>query len=256
LQDTVALITGGAGHIGGETAQRLAAQGCHVVIVDKNEEAAAKLCESLAAEHNIKTLALSDDLLEEKTFETIAAKVEQAFGRLDFIVNNAAFYDDMPGWGVPYEQEGYEAWLKVMQVNLLAPFFLVQKLTPLLKKSDHASIVNVSSIYGVTAPDHSLYEGLDMSNPAAYAASKGGLIQLTKWLSTVLAPDIRVNAVTPGGVARGQNETFVKRYESKTPLARMATENDVARAILFLLSSDASYITGQNIIVDGGWTVW
>lgn len=256
MRNNVALITGGAGHIGSETARRLAANGTHVVICDKNAAAAKNLCENLAAEHGIKTLALFDDLLDENSFDAIASKIEEKFGQLNYIVNNAAFYDEMPGWGVPYEKEGYEAWQKVMQVNLLAPFFLVQKCTNLLKKSGHACVVNVSSIYGVVGPDHGLYEGLEMTNPAAYAASKGGLIQLTKWLSTVLAPDIRVNTVTPGGVARGQNEVFVKRYESKTPLGRMANENDVAGAIVFLLSSDASYITGQNIIVDGGWTVW
>ena len=95
-----------------------------------------------------------------------------------------------------------------------------------------------------------------MTNEAAYAASKGGLISLTMWLSTVLAPDIRVNAVTPGGVERGQNPKFLERYEARTPLGRMARESDIAGAIAFLLSDEASYITGQNIVVDGGWTAW
>ena len=114
----------------------------------------------------------------------------------------------------------------------------------------------MSSIYGLVGPDHSLYEGTEMTNPAAYGASKGGLQSITTWLSTVLAPDVRVNTVTPGGVERGQNPTFLARYESKTPLGRMATEADVADAIVYLLSPESKYITGHNLVVDGGWTAW
>jgi NAD(P)-dependent dehydrogenase (short-subunit alcohol dehydrogenase family) len=101
-----------------------------------------------------------------------------------------------------------------------------------------------------------LYEATEMGNPAAYAASKGGLIQLTRWLATVLAPDIRVNTLTPGGIARNQPEIFTERYIRRTPLQRMAVEEDFKGAALYLASDLSSYVTGQNLIVDGGWTVW
>jgi NAD(P)-dependent dehydrogenase (short-subunit alcohol dehydrogenase family) len=108
-------------------------------------------------------------------------------------------------------------------------------------------------LYG---PDLSLYEGTGMNNPAAYAASKGGLLQFTQWSATVLAPDIRVNAITPGGVFRGQDKAFVARYTQKTPLKRMAQEEDFKGAVAFLASDLSTYVTGQNISVDGGWGAW
>lgn len=256
MKGSVALITGGAGHIGRAVARSLAMDGCHVAILDKNTQGARELAGELGADFATRTLILDNDLGSKETFSNVAGQIAQNFDRLDFLVNNAAFYDDMPGWGVPYEEEGYDAWLEVMKVNLLAPFFLVQALTPLLRASPHASVVNVSSIYGVVGPDHNLYEGTVMTNPAAYAASKGGLNQVTRWLSTVLAPDVRVNTVTPGGVARGQNDNFIKRYNKRTPMQRMATEEDIASAITNLLSPRSSYITGHNMVVDGGWTAW
>jgi len=256
MKDSVLLVTGGAGHIGSALARQMAGHGCNIAILDKDRSGAEKRAGALEAEFGVRTLVLDHDLSRKEEFDSVVADVEAAFGRIDFLVNNAAFYDDMPGWGVPFEEEGYDAWVEVMKVNLLAPFFLVQRLTPMLKASPHGSVVNVSSIYGMVGPDHGLYEGTVMTNPAAYAASKGGMNQITRWLATVLAPDVRVNTVTPGGVARGQNEAFVARYNKKTPLQRMATEDDIASAIAYLLSPASSYVTGQNLVVDGGWTVW
>ena len=256
MSSRVALITGGAGHIGRATAIKLAKRGVGVAIIDKDEEASTAFADDLRKNYAVDAAWLSVDLMAKDQLLSVLGRVKERFGRLDFLVNNAAFYDDAPGWGVPFEEEGYEAWEKVMKVNLLAPFFLAQQLAPLMRESDLAAVVNVSSIYGVVGPDHGLYEGLNMTNPAAYAASKGGLVQLTRWLSTVLAPAIRVNTVTPGGIERGQNEVFIERYNRKTPLGRMASNEDIAGAIAYLLSDEAAYVTGQNLVVDGGWTTW
>src|SRR5437870_1912890 len=114
----------------------------------------------------------------------------------------------------------------------------------------------IGSIYGVVGPDLALYEGTPLGNPAAYAASKGGLLQFTRWLATSLAPRVRVNMLSPGGVERGQAEQFRTRYVAKTPLARMATEEDFKGAVAYLASDLSAYVTGQNLIVDGGWTTW
>ena len=154
-----------------------------------------------------------------------------------------------------FEDQSMDAWQSAMEVNLSAAFDLTQGLLPLLKKGMDPSVINISSIYGLVGPDMGLYTGTSMGNPLAYAASKGGLLQMTKWLASVLAPDIRVNAVSPGGVFRGQPEAFVQRYIDKTPLGRMATETDVVGSMVFLASDLASYLTGQNIVVDGGFTV-
>ena len=141
-------------------------------------------------------------------------------------------------------------------MNLTAPFVLVQACAGALAASGQGSVINISSIYGVVGPDMSLYTGTSMANPASYGASKGGLIQLTRWMATVMAPDVRVNAISPGGVWRGQPEAFHSRYVARTPLGRMANEEDLKGAAAFLSSDLSAYVTGHNLIVDGGWTAW
>jgi NAD(P)-dependent dehydrogenase (short-subunit alcohol dehydrogenase family) len=143
-----------------------------------------------------------------------------------------------------------------MEVNLTAVFDLCQGLLPKLKLSDSPSIVNIASIYGIQGPDWRIYEDQNMANPAAYSVSKGGLIQLTRWLATTIAPEIRVNAIAPGGIKRNQPEEFIKRYSAKTPLGRMGTEDDLKGAVAYLSSDLSKYVTGQVLSVDGGWGVW
>ena len=162
----------------------------------------------------------------------------------------------MQGWGVPFEEQTVDTWRRAIEVNLTSVFHLCQGLAPLLKVSPGASIINIGSIYGTLGPDWSLYDGTVMANPAAYAASKGGLIQLTRWLATTMAPTVRVNAVSPGGIFRNQPGAFVQRYAARTPLDRMATEDDFRGTIAYLASDLSRYMTGQNLAVDGGWGVW
>ncbi len=251
----VVAITGGAGHIGRAIARSCAEVGATVLLIDREADVAEAAASELRAEGaTVSGLAL--DLSDAKAIDGAAETVEATFSRLDGLVHNAAFYDSTEGWGVPFAEEGYDAWLDVMRVNLLAPFFLTQKLAPLLSRSPTASVVMISSIYGVLGPDNRVYEGTSMVCPGAYAASKGGLIQLTRWLSTTLAPKVRVNSVAPGGIARGQPESFVDAYSSRVPLGRMGVESEIAGAVRYLLSADSAYVTGQNIMVDGGLTAW
>jgi len=157
---------------------------------------------------------------------------------------------------VPFEEQTVDTWRRAIEVNLTAAFDLSKALLPKLKKSGNSSIINVASIYGVTGPVHSMYEDTEMGNPAAYSASKGGLIQFTRWLATTIAPEVRVNAISPGGIYRNQPESFVNRYNERTPLGRMAAEEDLKGIIAYLASDMSKYVTGQNINIDGGWTVW
>lgn len=252
----VAAITGGAGHIGQAIARKLADRGVLIAVLDKSAPAGQAFAAELETLHPGGHRFIEADLMQPESFAALRGQIESDFGRLDYLVNNAAFYDDAPGWGVPFEQEGYEAWLKVMRVNLLAPFFLAQALHPLLVQSDDASIVNIGTMYSAVGPDWGLYEGTDMTNPAAYSASKGGLLSTTRWLATALAPRVRVNMVSPGGIERGQDAQFLARYNKRTPLGRMGTENDISGMVSLLLSPEGAYITGQHMLIDGGWTAW
>jgi len=177
---------------------------------------------------------------------------------LDVLINNAAFVgtSGLEGWVTGFEEQSIETWRRAVEVNLTAAFDLSKGLYPKLKQSGQGAIVNVASIYGISGPDYSLYEDTAMGNPAAYAASKGGLLQLTRWLATTLAPEVRVNAISPGGVFRNQPEVFVERYQNRTPLKRMAVEDDFKGVTAYLISDLSSYVTGQNIVIDGGWTSW
>jgi NAD(P)-dependent dehydrogenase (short-subunit alcohol dehydrogenase family) len=254
LDGRVALITGGAGHLGRAMADALIELGAKVALHDRDA------AQTAAAAHALGTSCapFAADLADDAAVAALPGAVQDKLGRLDILVNNAAFVgtSGLQGWAVPFEKQRVEAWRQALDVNLTAAFVLTQAAGPLLAAGGHGSVVNVASIYGVVGPDNRLYAGTEMGNPAAYAASKGGLIQLTRWLATTLAPRIRVNAITPGGIARGQAPAFVERYVARTPLGRMATETDMIGAVAYLASDLSAYVTGQNIAVDGGWTAW
>ena len=220
LDGRVALITGGAGHIGSAMAETLAELGCHLCLLDCDESHLEQVRARIAASFGVRVETIACDLEKEAARAQLLAEVQSVFGRLDILVNNAAFVGNLQleGWVTPFEQQSLATWRRAFEVNLTAAFHLCQAFAPLLRAGGAGSIVNVGSIYAVSGPDLGLYEGTPMGNPAAYAASKGGMVQMTRWLATVLAPDVRVNCISPGGVARGQPESFVTRYVQRTPL--------------------------------------
>jgi NAD(P)-dependent dehydrogenase (short-subunit alcohol dehydrogenase family) len=259
LGGRMALITGGAGHLGRTIAATLLELGATVALVDRDADSLARAVETLGnAVSDAQVTTYQTDLESESARIDLFNAHAAQFGRLDILVNNAGFVGDsnLQGWAVDFESQSIETWRRALEVNLTAPFHLAQLFAPLLRANGKGSVINISSIYGMVGPDLSLYEGTAMGNPAAYAASKGGLLQLTRWLSTVMAPATRVNAITPGGLARGQAESFATRYVAKTPLGRMGSEEDFMGAIAFLASDASAWVTGQNIVVDGGWTSW
>lgn len=258
LKGRAALITGGAGHIGYCLARALAELGCRIALADISAEKCAEKADEIKADFGVDAFGLGLDLADEKDLRGCPALVAEKLGGLNIIINAAAFggTTPLPGWVTPFEEQSQQTWRAALEVNLTAPFFLVQAASPILRASGHASIINVSSIYGFLGPDMRLYENTSMGNPAAYAASKGGLIQASRWLSTVLAPDIRVNSLSPGGVWRSQPESFVDRYVQRTPMGRMGREDDFIGAAVFLASDLSAYVTGQHLAVDGGFGVW
>ncbi len=258
LRGRRALITGATGGLGKVMADTLAELGADLVLVDRPESNFKTLCTTLTERWGVNVEHYFCDLeLQEQRKELIVLLKSKGKG-LNILINNAAFVgtSDLQGWAVPFEEQTVDTWRRALEVNLTAIFDLCQGLAPLLKVADGASIINIASIYGMYGPDWSLYEGTSMSNPAAYGASKGGLIQFTRWLATTIAPNVRVNAISPGGVFRNQPEVFVQRYEAKTPLGRMAIEEDFHGVVAYLASDMSKFVTGQNISVDGGWGVW
>jgi len=257
LKGRRALITGAAGGLGKIMVQTLAELGADLVLLDRVDTPISALADEAEKTWGVDATVHHCDLESQTNRDDLIVRLKKE-GHLDILINNAAFVgtSGLQGWGVPFPEQSVETWRRALEVNLTAAFQLCQGLTPLLQVSGHGSIINIGSIYGEYGPDWRLYEGTSMSNPAAYGASKGGLLQLTRWLATTVAPKVRVNAISPGGIARGQPQAFVERYEVRTPLGRMATEADFSGVVAFLASDMSSYITGQNISVDGGWGVW
>jgi NAD(P)-dependent dehydrogenase (short-subunit alcohol dehydrogenase family) len=253
LAGRTALVTGGTGHIGRVISDALTELGATVSVTDVSAEScAAAVRDGWAAS------GFAADLLDGAATRAVVSRVLDQYGRLDILVHCAAYVgsSQRAGWAVAFPDQTSEAWRDAMQVNLTSAFELSQEAAPHLASSGHGSIVFISSIYGMVGPNNSLYEGTSMANPAAYGASKGGLLQLTRYLATTLAPSVRVNAISPGGVWRNQQKEFVDRYVAQTPLGRMAKEEDFMGAIAFLASDLSSYVTGQNLVIDGGWTTW
>ena len=258
LKGRVALITGGAGHIGFAMAEALAELGANIVILDIKESESGKKAKVIEKRYRVKTLPLVVDLAQEDQVRSVAGMVLKRFKRLDILVHCAALVGTakLEGFTTPFLAQSTKTWRMALEVNLTSAFTLVQASMPALSKSGHGSVVLVSSIYGLVGPDMGLYQGTKMGNSAAYSASKGGLLQLTRWFATALAPKVRFNAITPGGVYRQHKNPFISRYVARTPMKRMASEEDLKGAVAYLASDLSDYVTGQNIVVDGGWTAW
>ena len=248
------LITGAAGYLGKEFSECLASLKANLILLDKDRKKLSLLEKSLYKKYDILVSSYAVDLEKisqrKKTIEAIKKK----FQSIDIIINNAAFIgaSNLKNWSTNFENQSIETWNRAIEVNLTSVFHICQGLLPLLKKSDNPSIINIGSMHGFLAPEWSLYQGTDMSNPAAYSVSKAGIIHLTKWLATTLAPKIRVNCISPGGIYRNQPKKFLKRFNSTTPLGKMATEKDFIGALIYLCGRSSNYMTGQNIVIDGG----
>jgi NAD(P)-dependent dehydrogenase (short-subunit alcohol dehydrogenase family) len=257
IRSKAVLVTGASGHLGRVIATAMAELKADLVLVDRDAQTLTQFSGELAQKWGVKSTPVVVDLESEDSRRALVSDVLAVAPNLAVLINNAAFVgtSELRGWGVPLEQQSLETWRRAIEVNLTAVFDLCQGLAPVLR-GNTGSIINIASIYGALGPDWRLYEGTALGNPAAYAASKGGLIQLSRWLATTLAPDVRVNTISPGGIARGQPERFTKKYLDRTPLKRMMREEDVIGAIAYLATPASAYVTGQNIFIDGGWSTW
>ncbi len=257
LEGRVAVITGGAGKIGEAFAEALGELGATICIFDVTEDAAKERANQIRQRFAVQASAFVADVACEDSVQAAVAAAVAQFGGINILINNAAYPKlDLPDDGLEIETQGLVRWKANLDVMLTGAFLMTRATAPHLRRGARGSVTNIASIYGLLGPDMRLYDGTEMGNPAYYAAAKGGIVQLTRYWATTLAPEVRVNCIAPGGVWRQQPEVFHERYRSRTPLGRMATEEDLKGAVAYLASDLSAYVTGQVLAVDGGWTAW
>ena len=260
VKGKVIIITGAVGLLGTAYTEGFSRAGANVVIVDLNGDLCTGKAEEMARKYGTEPLGIGCDITNKEEVERMTQEVISKYNRIDVLINNAATQPER--FFAPFEEYSVEDWDKVMRVNVTGMFLCSQAVVNEMKRERKGSIINIASIYGVVAPDQRIYQGAilqerQINTPPVYSTSKAGVIGLTRYLASYLAQSgIRVNAVTPGGVYSGQNETFVRNYSERCPMGRMANPEEIFSAVYFLASDASSYITGHNLIVDGGWTIW
>ena len=257
VQGNVVILTGGSGKLGSVYTNYLVDNGAIICNFDINKPSDELLNLSDENYSFFKT-----DLTKKEDISKSLNQVINQFGIPDALINNAAL-DSPPGseenQNGAFEEYPELSWDKVMEVNLKSVFLCCQIIGAEMAKNGAGSIINISSHYGVISPDQRIYEYRKkvFNKPISYSASKSGILNITRYLSTYWGErNVRVNTLTLGGVLDNQDKEFIENYSSKVPLKRMANESEYNGAIQFLISSASSYVTGSNMIIDGGWTAW
>ncbi len=262
LEGRVAVVTGALGLLGKNHCRALAAAGASVVVTDLDDAR----CRGFAAELGPRALGAGADITRKDSVQDLTRAVLDRFGAVDVLVNNAAINDmfESPAAGAElsrFESYPLELWQRSLDVNVTGTFLCCQVLGAAMARRGRGSIVNVASTYGMVAPDQSLYQRPDGTQTfyksASYPATKGAVLALTRFVAAYWGKrGVRCNSLSPGGVENGQEEYFVEAYARKTPLGRMSRPTELAGALVFLASDASSYVTGSNLVVDGGWTAW
>jgi NAD(P)-dependent dehydrogenase (short-subunit alcohol dehydrogenase family) len=262
LKDKVVVVTGALGLLGRNHCIALCKAGASVIVADLNEEK----CADFAAKSLKNAIGIHLDVTRKESIKELVHNVVQMYGRIDVLVNNAAINDMFEDPNAAAEQSKFEnypleLWQKSIDVNLTGVFLCSQVIGPQMVLQKSGSIINIASTYGITAPDQSIYidqqGNQSFYKPPAYSVTKGGIIMLTKYLAAYWgSTGVRANTLSPGGVENGQNDFFIANYSKRTPVGKMAAQTDYQGAIVFLASDASNYMTGANLIVDGGWTCW
>jgi NAD(P)-dependent dehydrogenase (short-subunit alcohol dehydrogenase family) len=268
LHEQVALVTGGAGLLGAEFSRTLAEAGAQVVIADLDQNAAQPVAENIRAQ-GYKCVAIQTDVTSPESTQSAVNNALERFSRLDILVNSAALdpkFDPQSldratqrGLGA-FESFPLSAWQQALEVNLTGMFLCCQAAVRPMLAQGKGIIINLCSMYGLVGPDQRLYQRPGepaQFKPVYYSVTKAGVLGLTRYLATYYAEkNIRVNALTPGGVFNDHDDVFLKAYAARSVMGRMAGKHELNGALLFLASEASSYMTGANLVVDGGWTAW
>lgn len=264
LKGKTAVITGGAGILGKHFSDGLARCGSHVVIVDINEKEGEILANKLTRRYGQKCVSIVCDVSDPDSVGSMVDEAAKQFGEIHVLHNNAASKSsNLKAFFSPFEEYTLDQWREVTKVNIDGMFLVAQAIgKKMVEQKKGGSIIQTASIYGVLGPDPRIYEGSsymdhEINTPGVYSTSKAAVIGLTKYLATYWADkNIRVNCLTPGGIESGQNDTFKNKYSNRVPLGRMSQPEEMVAALLYLASDASSYVTGQNIIIDGGLSAW
>ena len=263
----VAVVTGGAGLLGKEFCRALAEVGAQVVVADLNASAAEAAAAALSAVGPVPAVGIGLDVTQPASVQHMVETILNRFQRLDVLVNSAALdpkfdpNNQLSQQANAFETYPLEAWNQALAVNLTGMFLCCQAAVGPMLAQGKGVIINICSMYGLVGPDQRLYErpgqAQQQVKPAYYSVTKAGVLGMTHYLATYYAgKGIRANALTPGGVFNNHDEVFLKNYAARSVLGRMANKDEMNGALVFLASDASSYMTGANLVVDGGWTAW
>ena len=266
LEGKSAIVTGALGLLGREHCLALAGAGANVIALDLDDDGCGILASELSDRFDANALGIGTDITDRASLFAAREYVLAEFGRIDVLVNNAAVNDKFEDPAMMTELSRFEnypldAWEHSLRVNITGTFLASQIFGSEMARMGAGSIINVASTYGVVGPDQSLYKRPDGEQPffksPAYSTTKGAILAFTRYLAAYWGErGVRVNTLSPGGVENGQEEYFIQNYSKRTMLGRMAHPTDYQGALLFLASDASAYMTGANLIVDGGWTAW
>ena len=261
VKNKTIIITGSAGRVGSKFSETLGNAGANLVLIDTDITKNRKLGKKLS-KNGVKSLVLQTDISQESQLKDMIKEVRQKFKTIDVLINNAHYVKrDHPDLNTKFEKFPLDLWDEMINVNFRSLFLCCKIIgNEIIKQKNTGSIVNISSIYGITGADQRIYGKSKLNSPAFYAVTKGGMVNFTRYLASYWAKNmIRVNTLTLGGVYDKElhkDKKFVKNYSEKTMIGRMSNKEDYDGAILFLASDASRYMTGSNVIVDGGWTAW
>jgi NAD(P)-dependent dehydrogenase (short-subunit alcohol dehydrogenase family) len=242
LKNKIIVVTGGNGLIGSAFVLALRSAG------------ATCICADINCTNDLDTHQINIDITDENAVQTSIKSIQLHFGRIDGWVNNA--YPRTADWGMKMEDFPIESWRKNLDMHLTGYYICCKYALETMTEQGYGSLVNIGSIHGALAPDFTVYNGTQMTSPVGYAAIKGGVLQLTRYLASYHGRSgVRVNTLSPGGIFADQNPVFVQNYKDRVPMGRMGLPEDISGGLVFLLSDASKYMTGQNLIIDGGWSI-
>ena len=257
LTEKVVVLTGAAGRLGREYANSLSEFGANVVLADLDYDSSQQLVKLLKQKFKTEPFAIKVDLSDQKSVKKMTSQIIKKYSHIDVLINNAMFSENPKDRITTFEKYSLSSWNNAIGVNLTGILFCCQEICPIMAKQKYGNIINISSIYGMVGSDQRIYGKSKLNSSPVYAVTKGALLNFTRYLASYWhMSGIRVNSLSLGGVKDNQDKQFIKNYSNKTMIGRMARKDDYNGAIIFLSSDASSYMTGSNLVIDGGWTAW